>query len=65
RAKIKDLGGATAVDGELSLTPDGNFQVNGQIKPGAESDPRLGSALNAISKPKPDGSYQITYSARL
>ncbi|MCG8015432.1 MAG: type II secretion system protein N [Candidatus Thiodiazotropha sp. 'RUGA'] len=65
RAKIKDLGGATAVDGELSLTPDGNFQVNGQIKPGADSDPRLGSALNAISKRKSDGSYQLTYSARL
>jgi general secretion pathway protein N len=65
KAKIKDLGGPTAVSGELTLTQDGNFQVNGQIKPGADSDPRLGGALSAISKRKPDGSYQISYSARL
>jgi hypothetical protein len=64
QAKIKDLGGATAVNGELSLTAEGNFQVNGQIKPSADSDPKLGGALSAISKPKPDGSYQITYSGR-
>jgi hypothetical protein len=65
KAKIKDMGGSTSVDGELSLTTDGNFQVNGQIKPGTDSDPRLGSALSAISKRQADGSYQINYSARL
>jgi hypothetical protein len=65
KAKIKDLGGSTSVDGELSLTTDGNFQVNGHIKPGTDSDPRLGSALSAISKRQADGSYQINYSARL
>ncbi|MES9939625.1 MAG: type II secretion system protein N [Candidatus Thiodiazotropha sp. 6PLUC2] len=65
KARIKDLGGATSVDGELSLTTDGNFQVKGQIKPGTDSDPRLGSALKAISKQQSDGSYRITYSTRL
>ncbi|MES9851477.1 MAG: type II secretion system protein N [Candidatus Thiodiazotropha sp. L084R] len=65
KARIKDLGGATSVDGELSLTTNGNFQVKGQIKPGTDSDPRLGSALKAISKQQSDGSYRITYSARL
>ena len=65
KAKIKDMGGATSVDGELSLTMDGNFRVSGHIKPGTESDPRLGSALKAISKSQPDGSYRIDFSANL
>ncbi|MEJ2622363.1 MAG: type II secretion system protein N [Candidatus Thiodiazotropha sp.] len=64
QGKIKDLGGATAVNGELSLNPEGDFQVNGQIKPSADSDPKLDGALSAISKRSPDGSYQITYSGR-
>jgi hypothetical protein len=65
KAKIKDLGGPTGVDGELSLTSAGNFQVKGLIKPGTDSDPNLGNALNAISKQQPDGSYRITYSMQL
>ena len=65
KAKINDLGGSTAVAGELSLTTDGNFQVNGEIKPGKNSDSSLESALKAISKRQSDGSYRITFSSRL
>jgi hypothetical protein len=61
RVQVKDMGGPTGVDGEVSLAPDGNFQVNGHIKPGADSDPSLGKALGAFSKRKPDGSYQVIY----
>ncbi|MET0026580.1 MAG: type II secretion system protein N [Candidatus Thiodiazotropha sp.] len=63
--QIKDMGGPTGVDGEVSLATDGNFQVNGHIKPGADSDPSLGKALAAFSKRQPDGSYQVIYRDRL
>ena len=65
KAKVKDMGGATSVDGELSLNMNGNFRVSGDIKPGTESDPGLGSALKAVSKSQPDGSYRIDFSANL
>ncbi|MBT2971425.1 MAG: hypothetical protein B6D72_18230 [gamma proteobacterium symbiont of Ctena orbiculata] len=65
RVKINDLDGATSVDGELNLTTDGNYDLNGAIKPGAGSDPGLSSALKAVAKSQPDGSYQIKFSGRL
>ncbi|MCU7918162.1 MAG: type II secretion system protein N [Candidatus Thiodiazotropha sp. (ex Epidulcina cf. delphinae)] len=65
KAKIKDMGGTTAVDGELSLTSDGNFSLSGAIKPGAGADPGLGGALKAIGKSQPDGSIRLNYSGSL
>jgi hypothetical protein len=63
--KIKDLGGGTSVDGELSLSREGSYNLNGQIKPGAKSDPGLSSALKAVAKNQPDGSYRISFSGNL
>jgi hypothetical protein len=63
--KINDLGGGTSVDGELSLSNDGNYNLNGAIKPGAKSDPGLSSALKAVAKSQPDGSYRISFSGSL
>ncbi|MEJ2609625.1 MAG: type II secretion system protein N [Candidatus Thiodiazotropha sp.] len=65
KATIKDMGGATSVNGEFSLTSEGNFLVKGNIKPGKGSDPSIRSALKAISKSQADGSYKINYSANL
>ncbi|MCU7904294.1 MAG: type II secretion system protein N [Candidatus Thiodiazotropha sp. (ex Epidulcina cf. delphinae)] len=65
KAEIKDLGGTTAVDGELSLTTDGNFILSGAVKPSADSDPSLGSALKAIGKSQPDGSIRLDYKGNL
>ncbi len=65
RVQVKDMGGPTGVEGEVSLAADGNFQVNGHIKPGADSDPSLGKALAAFSKRQPDGSFQVIYRDRL
>ncbi|MBT3038282.1 MAG: type II secretion system protein N [Candidatus Thiodiazotropha sp. (ex Ctena orbiculata)] len=63
--KINDLGGGTSVDGELSLSNEGNYTLNGAIKPGAGSDPGLSSALKAVAKSQPDGSYRISFSGSL
>lgn len=63
--KINDLGGGTSVDGELSLTNEGNYNLSGAIKPGAGSNPGLGSALKAVAKSQPDGSYRISFSGSL
>ncbi|MEW8682415.1 MAG: type II secretion system protein N [Candidatus Thiodiazotropha endolucinida] len=63
--RINDLGGGTSVDGELSLSNEGNYNLNGAIKPGAGSDPGLSSALKAVAKSQPDGSYRISFSGSL
>lgn len=63
--KINDLGGGTSVDGELSLTNEGNYNLSGAIKPGAGSNPGLSSALKAVAKSQPDGSFQISFSGTL
>jgi hypothetical protein len=64
--KINDLGGGgTSVAGELNLNSEGNYSLNGLIKPGAKSDPGLSSALKAVAKNQPDGSYQISFSGNL
>ncbi|MEW8508546.1 MAG: type II secretion system protein N [Candidatus Thiodiazotropha sp.] len=65
KVKINDLNGVTSVDGELNLTTEGNYDLNGAIKPGAESDPGLSSVLKAVAKSQPDGSYRIKFSGRL
>ncbi|MCU7881154.1 MAG: type II secretion system protein N [Candidatus Thiodiazotropha sp. (ex Lucinoma aequizonata)] len=65
KVKIKDLRGVTSVDGELSLTSEGNFNLNGTIKPGAEADPGLSNALKAIAKPQKDGSFLLSFNGNL
>lgn len=63
--KINDLGGGTSMVGELSLSQEGNYNLSGIIKPGAKSDPGLSSALKAVAKNQPDGSYRISFSGNL
>jgi hypothetical protein len=63
--KINDLGGGSSVDGELSLSNEGSYNLNGTIKPGAKSDPALSNALKAVAKNQPDGSYRINFSGSL
>jgi hypothetical protein len=65
KVKINDLGGATSVDGELNLTNQGNYDLKGAIKPGAGSDPGLSSALKAMAKGQPDGSFRISFNGSL
>ncbi|MCU7810568.1 MAG: type II secretion system protein N [Candidatus Thiodiazotropha sp. (ex Notomyrtea botanica)] len=64
-AEIKDLKGATAIKAEARLSIDGNFQIDGTVKPSSRTDPGLNSALGVIGRKKPDGSFQLKYSGRI
>ena len=65
KAQIKNLGGTTVINAQAGLSSDGNFQFDGSIKPGSDSDPGLNSALQAISSRKPDGSFQLKYTGKI
>lgn len=64
-AKIKDIKGPTGINADISLKHDGNFQLSGSIKPSGKTDPGLNSALRAVSKAKPDGSFELKYSGKI
>ncbi len=64
-AQIKDLKGDLGLTAEVRLKPDGNFQVDGRLKPGDQADPGLSGALQAIGRRKPDGTIQLKYAGRI
>lgn len=63
--QIRDLKGAIAVQADLRLNADGNFQVNGKLKPGDGADPGLTGALKAIGREQSDGTILLKYAGRL
>jgi general secretion pathway protein N len=63
--QIRDLKGSIAIQAEVRLKPDGNFQFNGKLKPGDEADPGLSGALQAIGRRQADGSIQLNYAGRI
>jgi len=63
-AEIRDLSGPTGIKASANLAEDGNFQFKGLIKPGRNADPGLTTALKAISRSGPDGSFSVNYSGR-
>ncbi len=65
QARIRDIKGAIGVQAEVRLNPDGNFQLQGTLKPGEKADPGLTGALQAIGRRQPDGSIQLKYTGRL
>lgn len=65
KAKINNLGGTTVIKAEAGLNSDGNFQIDGSVKPGSGADPGLKSALQAIGRSKPDGSFQLKYTGKI
>ncbi len=64
-SSIKDLDGPLKVDGELSLLPDGNYRIQGKVKPINGTNQGLVSLLQSLGRPIADGSIQIDYSGRL
>jgi general secretion pathway protein N len=65
KGQIRDLKGAIAVQAEVRLKTDGNFQFTGKLKPGDKADPGLAGALQAIGRQQPDGSIQLKYAGRI
>jgi general secretion pathway protein N len=62
---IRDIKGPIAVQAEVHLKTDGNFQFTGKLKPGDKADPGLAGALRAIGQQQPDGSIQLKYAGRI
>ncbi|MEJ2455012.1 MAG: type II secretion system protein N [Candidatus Thiodiazotropha sp.] len=65
QAQIRDIKGAIGVQAEVRLKTDGNFQLQGTLKPGEKADPGLTGALQAIGRRQPDGSIQLKYAGRI
>jgi general secretion pathway protein N len=65
QARISDIKGTIGVQAEVRLKTDGNFQLQGTLKPGEKADPGLTGALQAIGRRQPDGSIQLKYDGRL
>lgn len=65
QAQIHDLKGSIGLQGEMRLKPDGNFQFDGRLKPGDQTDPGLSGALQAIGRKQPDGSIKLKYAGKI
>lgn len=63
--EIRDLKGAIAVQADLRLKADGNFQLNGKLKPGNKADPGLTGALKAVGREQSDGTIVVKYSGKI
>ena len=62
---IKELEGPMQMNGELTLQPDGSYQLKGKVTPDNGADPGLINLLQSIGRPANDGSIQIDYSGRI
>ena len=63
--QIRDLKGAIGVQAEVRLKADGNFQLDGKLKPGDDADPGLTGALQAVGRQQSDGTIVVKYSGRI
>jgi general secretion pathway protein N len=63
--QIRDLKGTIAVQAEVRLKADGNFQLDGKLKPGNEADPGLTGALQAVGRQQSDGTIVVKYNGKL
>jgi general secretion pathway protein N len=64
-AAVRDLKGSVAIQADVSLKPDGNFQLKGKLKPGDKADPGLSGALQAIGRRQADGTILINYAGKM
>jgi general secretion pathway protein N len=65
QAQIKDPQGNLGLSAQMLLKPDGNFQLDGRLKPGERADPGLTGALQAIGRRQPDGTIQLKYAGKI
>lgn len=65
RTRVKDLAGPLKVDGEIVLSPDMTYRIQGKIKPASTSDTGLANMLRSIGRPGAEGSTLIDYSGQL
>ena len=63
--QVRDIKGAIGVQAEVRLKADGNFQLDGKLKPGDDADPGLTGALQAVGRQQSDGTILVKYSGRI
>jgi hypothetical protein len=63
--QIRDLEGSIGVQAEVRLKADGNFQLDGKLKPGDKADPGLTGALKTFGREQSDGTIVVKYSGRI
>lgn len=62
---LGNTSGATAVSGDLSLAPSGQYHINLLLTPGDATAPDIMELLTSFGQPKPGGAYLITDSGQL
>lgn len=65
RGQLKDVNAPLALDGLLTLSPNGQYQINGQIAPRDSSDQNLRQMLSLLGPPGGDGRWAIHFSGML
>lgn len=65
RTTVKDLAGPLKVDGEIVVSPDMTYRIQGKIKPASTSDTGWVNMLRSIGRPGAEGSTLIDYSGQL
>lgn len=67
RGVIADAGGLLAIDGLLTLSADGRYQLTGEAsaRPGQDSGGGLGAALGALGRADADGKVHFSHTGAL
>jgi hypothetical protein len=65
KSGIEDIDGPLQVDGEFFLQADGNYRLQGKVKPTNSANQGLVSLLQSIGRPISGGSIQIDYYGQL
>jgi hypothetical protein len=62
RAAITQTDGPLLIDGELTLSPDRSFRLDGRVAPRGTPSPELANVLRALGPPDPRGRRPISAS---
>jgi general secretion pathway protein N len=64
-AILSDLGGPLKINGGLTLSKEGRYEVDLKLKPGKDTDPGLVASLKALGRQGPGGVTRIKLSGNL
>jgi general secretion pathway protein N len=62
---IHDSGGPLQLQATLTLSPDGSYQLQGQVKANETAAPALQNSLAMLGKPDSQGRYPLNFRGRL
>jgi hypothetical protein len=65
RGDISDRDATLSAQGEVSLTPDGRYKAQVQLKPGPDTPAMIRNGLANMSRPNPQGEYSFSYTGQV